>query len=219
VRLQSSHSHEDRALDAYFSPPEAAFSLLDIEAAYLPTCIWEPAAGDGALVRPFEALGHTVIASDIADYGLAGCATGVDYLTAAPQPAAEGIVTNPPFKLAVQFAEKALKEAPYLALLLRTNFLEGAARLPFFRKHQPARIWISSRRLPMMHRHGWQGPRAPNNTCFAWFVWDARSERKCVVDWFDWRQAMQRSAGISSSPKRKAKRRPSNSAQESLAFP
>jgi hypothetical protein len=185
VRLQSSHCHADRALDAYFSPPEAATSLIDIEAAHLPRCIWEPAAGDGALVRPLEEAGFTVIASDIADYGLTGCMTGVDYLTAKPPPGVRGVVTNPPYKLAIKFAEKALRETDYLALLLRTNFLESTARLPFFRKHQPARIWISSRRLPMMHRHGWEGLRAPSNTCFAWFVWDAQSEQKRVVDWFD----------------------------------
>ena len=99
----------------------------------------------------------------------------------------EAVITNPPYKLAVEFAEKALEEVPYLALLLRTNFLESTSRLSFFRKHQPARIWISSRRLPMMHRHGWQGPRAPSNTCFAWFIWDRISEQKRVIDWFDWK--------------------------------
>jgi len=36
-------------------------------------------------------------------------------------------VTNPPYKLAVRFARKALNEVPYLALLLRTNFLESTA--------------------------------------------------------------------------------------------
>jgi hypothetical protein len=65
--------------------------------------------------------------------------------------------------------------------------LESTARMPFFKKHRPARIWISSRRLPMMHRHGWEGPRAPSNTCFAWFIWDNNAEKDCVVDWFDWR--------------------------------
>lgn len=187
MRLQSTHRHEDRALDAYFSPPEAAVSLLEIEGASLPKCIWEPAAGNGALVHPFEAAGLTVIASDIADYGLEGCMTGIDYLSAKPPVGIKGIITNPPYKLAVAFAEKALSEAPYLALLLRTNFLESTARLKFFRRNQPARIWISSRRLPMMHRHGWQGPQAPSNTCFAWFVWDDRSKQKRIVDWFDWK--------------------------------
>lgn len=219
MRIQSSHPHADRALDAYFSPPEAAISLLYIEAGYLPKCIWEPAAGDGALVRPFEKAGLTVIASDIADYGLVGCMTGVDYLKARPKPEVEGIVTNPPYKLAVRFAEKAIKETPYLALLLRTNFLESTARLTFFRRNPPARIWISSRRLPMMHRHGWQGPRAPSNTCFAWFVWDAHSEKKRVVDWFDWKQITCKiSANIFSSCAHKGSRPLSDGDQESFGF-
>jgi hypothetical protein len=192
VRIQSSHHHGDRGLDAYFSPPEAVISLLHIEADYLPRRIWEPAAGDGAIVRPLEAAGFTVIASDIADYGLRGCQSGINYLTTKARPDVDGIITNPPYKLAMRFAERALEEVPYLALLLRTNFLESTARLPFFRKFQPARIWISSRRLPMMHRYGWQGPRAPSNTCFAWFVWDARSEQKRIVDWFDWKQMTSR---------------------------
>jgi hypothetical protein len=81
VRIQSSHHHADRGLDAYFSPPEAAASLVYIEHQYLPKCIWEPAAGDGAIVRPLQAAGFMVIASDIVDYGLAGC-TIVDFLKA-----------------------------------------------------------------------------------------------------------------------------------------
>jgi hypothetical protein len=141
VRIQSSHHHEDRGLDAYFSPPEAVWSLLHIEAEHFPGC----------------------------------------------RPDVKGIVTNPPYRLAVQFAEKALTEVGYVALLLRTNFLESTARLAFFRRHPPARIWISSRRLPMMHRQGWQGPRAPSNTCFAWFIWDSQAEQTQVLDWFDWR--------------------------------
>jgi hypothetical protein len=187
VRIQSSHHHADRGLDAYFSPPEAALSLLSIEAKYLPQRIWEPAAGDGAIVRPLLDAGFTVIASDLVDYGLDNCQVGVDYLKATPLKETYGIVTNPPYKLAVRFAKKALQETFYLALLLRTNSLESTARLQFFREHRPARIWISSRRLPMMHRHGWQGPRAPSNTCFAWFIWDERSQQKCIVNWFDWK--------------------------------
>jgi hypothetical protein len=187
VRIQSSHHHADRGLDAYFSPPEATASLLGIEAGHLPQRIWEPAAGDGAIVRPLQAAGFTVIASDIADYGLVECRAGIDYLKTPAIRDVQAIVTNPPYKLAVRFAEKALGEVPYLALLLRTNFLESTARLKFFRKHPPARIWISSRRLPMMHRHGWQGRRAPSNTCHAWFVWDDQTGQKSAIHWFDWR--------------------------------
>jgi hypothetical protein len=40
----------------------------------------------------------------------------------------------------------------------------------------------------MMHRHGWKGPQAPSNTCFAWFVWDERAGEKRIIDWFDWNE-------------------------------
>jgi hypothetical protein len=187
MRIQSSHHHVDRGLDAYFSPPEATAALLAIEHGSLPRHLWEPAAGDGAIVGPLRAAGCQVVATDLVDYGGVEIVAGVDFLTASPPAGVTGIVTNPPYKLAVEFARKALNEVPYLSLLLRTNFLESTARLPFFRTHPPARVWISSRRLPMMHRHGWMGPTAPSNTCFAWFVWDANAARKCVLDWFDWR--------------------------------
>ena len=187
MRIQSSHHHADRGRDPYFSPREATASLLGIETGHIPQCIWEPAAGDGAIVRPLQAAGFRIIASDIVDYGLVGCKAGIDYLKTPPIGDVQAIVTNPPFRLALYFAEKALSEVPYLALLLRTNFLESTERLKFFRKHPPARIWISSRRLPMVHRYGWEGPRAPSNTCHAWFVWDERSKQKSVMHWFDWK--------------------------------
>ena len=60
-------------VDTYFSPPEATISLLSIEAQYLPKCIWEPAAGDGAIVRALLRAGFKVIASDLIDYGLDDC--------------------------------------------------------------------------------------------------------------------------------------------------
>jgi len=186
MRIQSSHSDSDRGLDAYFTPPEATWALLSIEK--LPNYIWEPACGDGAISRVLTKAGKIVFSSDIFDYGFISNETGNewDYFKNAPLDGTEAIITNPPFKRATEFAAKAISEVPFVALLLRTNFLESTSRLPFFRNHPPARIWISSRRLPMMHRHGWTGPEAPSNTCHAWFVWDSHSERKRELNWFDW---------------------------------
>jgi hypothetical protein len=189
MRIQSTHAHADRGLDAYFSAPEATAALLAIECGCLPPRLWEPAAGDGAIVRALRAAGFNVVATELVDYGGEGVTAGVDYLTAPLPDGVTGIVTNPPYRLAVEFARKALGEVPYLALLLRTNFLESTARLPFSRAHPPARIWISSRRLPMMHRHGWAGSIAPSNTCFAWFIWDAGATQGSPrLDWFDWQK-------------------------------
>jgi hypothetical protein len=92
VRIQSSHHHADRGLGAYFSPPEAVASLLHIEKDYLPKCIWEPAAGDGAIVQLQDAE-FTVIIPRIADYGLHDCAV-VDHLKATQIREVQGVVTN-----------------------------------------------------------------------------------------------------------------------------
>jgi hypothetical protein len=184
VRLQSSHPLADRGRDQYMSPSCAVRSLMAIE--YVPHEVWEPCAGDGTgMVDPLRAAGHIVRASDIdPQFGF----TPVDYLTAAPMDRSVGIVTNPAFRYALGMLEKAISESDFVAFLLRTNFLESSRRLPFFRRTPPSRVWISSRRLPMMHRVGWTGPRASSNTAFAWFVWSAqtRSTGTTKLSWFDY---------------------------------
>jgi hypothetical protein len=92
--------------------------------------------------------------------------------------------------LAEKFIRKAITDGyHYHDWLLRTNFLESASRLPFWRDHPPSRIWISSRRLPMMHRLGWAGKKSSSNVSYAWMVWEAASADRCKLDWFDWRGA------------------------------
>jgi hypothetical protein len=155
----------------------------------LPARLWEPAAGDGAIVHPLRETGRLVIASDIHDYGLESCAIQ-DYLTADPPAGIHGIVTNPPYRHALQFAQKALSEVPYVAFLVRSNFdIEGVKRMGFRASDPPTRIWRSARRLPMMHRYGWTGNRAPSNTPHCWLVWEDEAPREFPQD-FDWRQLL-----------------------------
>lgn len=185
MRIQSRHKTADHPLGAYFSPPEAIAALLALER--LPPSLIEPAAGDGAMVRPLRAAGHRVFAADIADYGFPLDHLG-DSLVLPPLVGIAGMVTNPPFALALRFAEKFTNELPFVAMLLRTNFLESAQRMSFFRRQPPSRVWLSSRRLPMMHRHGWTGKTAGSNTAHAWFIWDRSAEKRCVLGWFDWKE-------------------------------
>lgn len=183
MKIQSSHSQADRGLDPYFTPPEATRALLALEK--FDSVVWEPAAGDGAISKVLIEAGKEVLSTDIADYGWK-LDYQIDYLAAAKVPGVNSIITNPPFRFALEFAIKATAQVPFVALLLRTNFLESTSRLPFFRANPPSRIWISSRRLPMMHRHGWTGPEAPSNTCHAWFIWDKSSVLGRQINWFDW---------------------------------
>jgi hypothetical protein len=138
MRLQSSHPQDARGLDAYFTPVEAVHALLDIE-PLIPKRVLEPAAGNGSIVRPLRAAGFDVVAQDICNYGLPGC-TIADYLTTpTPLGAFEAVITNPPFKLAEQFARKAIREVPYTALLLRpTSWSPSLAYRSSGARHRPA---------------------------------------------------------------------------------
>ena len=159
----------ERGLDAYFTPPEAVRALMRIE--NLPLSIADPCCGNGAILNVLREAGHIVHGADIRDYGWPHTVVR-DYLAEPIIMHDVGIVSNPPYMLALEFLQKAIADgAAYHAWLLRSNFLESNGRLPFFASHPPSRIWISSRRLPVMHREGGTGPRTGSNACMAWFVW------------------------------------------------
>ena len=79
--------------------------------------------------------GYICHGSDIIDYGFL-CTKIADYLTTAPPIGVNGIVTNPPYHDAMSWLKKSISEVPYVAYLLRTNFLESTSRLPFFRANR-----------------------------------------------------------------------------------
>jgi len=118
------HSISERGDDLYQTPPEAVRALLSVEP--VPLTVWEPACGPGAIVHELRASGRAVIATDLVDYGLEGSEARRDFLmeTKAPD-GVPAIVTNPPFKLADQFAEHAIGLVPEVYMLLRVAFLEG----------------------------------------------------------------------------------------------
>jgi hypothetical protein len=161
----------ERADDLYESPPEAVHALLKAER--LPLNVWEPACGPGAIVRVLRAAGHVVHSTDLVNYDSPDQdAHGVDFLLErhAP-PGVEAIVTNPPYKLAAQFVEHALDLCPLVIMLLPLTFLEGQRRSTVLESGALARIHVFRNRLPRMHRHGWDGPRATSTQAFGWFVW------------------------------------------------
>jgi hypothetical protein len=81
------------------------------------------------------------------------------------------VVTNPPYKLAAEFAEHALTLVPDVFLLLRLAFLESVGRTQLLENSGLRRVLVFRRRLPRMHREGWDGPKASSSMAFAWFAW------------------------------------------------
>jgi hypothetical protein len=173
------HPHAERGLDSYPTPRIAIEALLHVET--LPHCIWEPAAGRGAIVNVLREHGHAVIASDVHDYG--GLHFVGDFLAQEKMPAGcEAIVTNPPFKIAGPFVEHALRLSPLVIMLARLAFVESDRRTPILEGAGLATVHVFRKRLPMMHRDGWQGRRASNAVAFAWFTWKRGYTGRTTID-------------------------------------
>ena len=174
------HSHIERGLDLYETPESAVVALLRVET--LPLRIWEPAAGRGAIARVLRARGHTVIASDVADYGFP-LDFASDFLTTTLPPKGCGaIVTNPPYQFAEQFVAHALGLCPRVIMLLRLAFLESERRTHILERCGLRAVHVFRKRLPMMHRDGWSGPRASSAIPFAWFCWNREHGGAATVD-------------------------------------
>lgn len=162
------HSLEERQQDLYETPACAVETLLRVE--LLPLWVWEPAAGRGAIARVLRDHGHVVIASDLIDYGNLDFVR--DFLTEEKMLAGcEAICTNPPYQCANEFTKHALDLAPEVFLLLRLAFLESVRRTDVLEHRGLRAVHVFRKRLPMMHRDGWDGPRASSAIPFAWFCW------------------------------------------------
>jgi hypothetical protein len=173
-------------LQFYATHRVAVDSLLSIER--IAGRVWEPACGDGAIVNVMRNAGHSVFASDVVDRGCPR-STVQDFF-AATKRTADVIVTNPPFSMAQEFVDAALERAPKVIMLLRLAFLESGTRMQWFKDGPLARVHIASRRLPMMHRDGWEGKKSGSAVAHAWFVWDrSRNGGYCPeLRWFDWKE-------------------------------
>ena len=164
-----SHALSERGADLYETPPVATVALMRAE--LLPLCVWEAAAGRSSIVNVLRDRGHRVIASDIVDYG--GLDFVADFLTATQMPKGCGcILTNPPFQIVNRFIAHALDLSPRVIMLARLALLESVARTEILEYRNLVRVHVFRNRLPMMHRDGWDGPRASSAVAYAWFVWD-----------------------------------------------
>jgi len=171
----SDGSQKRKSNDFYPTPDSATQALLNRE--LFSHEVWEPACGDGAISKLFERRNHAVISTDLIDYGYGN--SGRDFLLE-QELLAPNIITNPPFSLAHEFAQKALNlGATKLALLVRLQFLEGIKRGEFFSRHPPATVWVFSKRLSFNVDGKF---KSGGVMAFAWFVWK-KDIKETKVKW------------------------------------
>lgn len=193
-RVARRHPLEARGRDLYETDPVATRALL--RAQQLPHGLWEPHCGRGAIVEVLLDAGHAVVATDVEHRGYP-FQTGVyDFLTARHTPkGVDGIVMNPPYSAAALHVRHALTLCPFVVALLPLTFLEagnqktksGRARLFCLDKGHLAKVLVFKERLPMMHRDGWDGPRASSTVAYAWFVFDGDHDGLATIQRISWR--------------------------------
>lgn len=129
----------------------------------------EPACGAGDMARPLAEYFTTVFASDVHDYGHGYPVA--DFLFG-EAPACDWMITNPPFRLALEFIQQGLRCAQRgVAVIVRTAFLEGQERhRELFSVLPPSDILQFTERVPM-HR-GRLEKDGTTATAYCWIVWD-----------------------------------------------
>ena len=167
-RREPAHS-----LDFFPTPPWATRALCEwlgkLDALHRRSC-WDPACGAGDMARPLAEYFREVHASDIHDYDYG---FRCDFLlTGGPPKRTDWIITNPPFRLAEQFASTARPLASHgVALLVRTAFLESASRYEsLFSTAPPTDILQFVERVPMFKGH--LNRSGSTATAYCWLVWD-----------------------------------------------
>jgi hypothetical protein len=121
------------------------------------------------MVRPLREVFDGIEAADVHDYGV-GFAVR-DYLFG-PDPApVDWTITNPPFRLAEQFIDRALRTSRIgCAFILRSAFLEGVGRFERLFSVKPPSMVVQFSERVVMHK-GRLSKDGSTATAYAWLVW------------------------------------------------
>lgn len=179
-------SGERGEYDLYVTDPKAAEWLLRIEDFPKDLPIWECASGLNHLANVFKDAGYDVRTSDLVKR--LPDTEQLDFLNCREELWHGSIVTNPPYKFALEFVYKALSLLPRgckLAMFLRLLFLESRERRELFEKYPPVRVWVSSSRIKCLKNNDRAFVGSGGAMAFAWFVWIKGYEGETVVKWFN----------------------------------
>jgi hypothetical protein len=176
VMAQRFEPHD--SLDYFPTPPWATRALceflMQMDDKLSTKRAWEPACGEGHMVRPLSEYFELVYGSDIGAYGHGNVR---DFLFPGDEPEFDWIITNPPFRLGEQFAHTMIDRAREgAAILVRTSFLEGIGRYTdLFSKRKPHAILQFTERVPMLK--GRLDAEGSTATSYCWIVWRCRPHK------------------------------------------
>lgn len=173
--------------DYYATEPKAVEELLKVE-SFSP-CVWECACGEGHISEVLIKHGYDVLSTDLINRGYINQQATLNFLDNDITNKNEyDIVTNPPYKHAAEFVERALeisREGTKIAMLLKIQFLESERRGKLFDENPPKRIWVARRRLNTARNGDFEKFGSGSAMLLAWFIWEKGFKGKPTIDWIN----------------------------------
>lgn len=181
----SNHADHERQEHDYYATEPKAMELL-IQEETFSNLIWECACGEGHLSKVLEQNGFEVISTDLIYRGY-GDPEPMDFLEESFEDFEGDIITNPPYKYALEFVQKALdsiQSGRKVAMFLKLQFLEGKARKKFFMENPPKIVYVSSSRLKCAMNGKFKGTGS-SAVAYAWFVWEKGFKGDPIIKWIN----------------------------------
>ena len=157
-----------RQSDLYPTPPEATVALLRFLNLPKNTTIWEPAAGEGDMVKAIRACGYgSSFGTDVSE--------GFDFLS--PDifkrilTGFDWIITNPPFSLAEAFIRRAAELGKPFAFLLKSQYWNATCRRKLFDEIPPSYILPLTWRPDFFFKKRLPGEKGSPLMDVMWCVW------------------------------------------------
>lgn len=150
----STHCNEERAdLDLYVTPPMMVDELLNGAKPYykIAKSVWEPAVGIKHISNRIKQLHPevSVYETDLINRGDESI-TELDFLEYNGCKFKGDIITNPPYKYANEFYQKACEsvtDGNWVWMFVKIQFLETSKRYEIFKKYRPNVVLCCSRRV------------------------------------------------------------------------
>lgn len=176
------HATEEREKNDFYATDGIAItSLISDYNITFKENIWEPACGAGNLSKELEKKGYKVKSTDLIDRGYG--TGGIDFLQCT-EPFDGTIITNPPYKYAVEFIEKALELAPETYMFLKVTFLESKKRKELFDKKQLKTVYISRSRILCAKNNDFD--KYDNSAiAYAWYYFKKDYHGDPIIKWFN----------------------------------
>lgn len=182
----SNHTSEERQKDDFYATDPIAAEILLQEEKFNKD-IWECACGQKHLSNVFQKHDYSVRSSDLYDR----CGNEVfDFLSDENQKWDGDIITNPPYKYALEFIYKALNIIPMgnkVAMFLKVQFMEGKRRKMLFTEYPPKVIYVSSSRILCAKNAEFEKMKESGGSAvaYAWYIWQKGYTEDSHLRWIN----------------------------------